>query len=125
MSEIARTLAICAGLGTALAFFILGAFASAGRARSILGKRAGRFESLDSETLSSSVRATYWGPPGIAFVILVSALYGRIAQLAPAFRGRIWIGFLVAAVIGIAISQVQRILIRAWVERYLERRLTP
>lgn len=121
-------LGVAGGLGVAIAFFFIGGFASARRGRAMLGSRSERFsdEFLEQE-LPGAVRATYWGLPGIAFVLLVGVLYWGLFTVATQFRGRvaIWIGYVVAAVVGIAISQVQRILMRSGIERHLERRLTP
>jgi len=92
----------------------------------MLGSRADRFsEEFLEEELPRAVRATYWGLPGISFVLLVGVLYWGLFLLASRFRGSLWIGYAIAAVIGIGISQVQRILMRTGVKRSLERRLTP
>lgn len=118
-------LAIAVAVASALGSLYAGAFASAGRARALLGGRAARFESLGPETLEQAVRAACWGFPGIAFAMFVGVLYGVMFRVAPQFRGRIGLGLLVAAVLGIGISQVQRLLMRIGIERYLERRLNP
>jgi hypothetical protein len=125
MNETARTLAIAACLGVSIAYFIIGANASPDRGRALLGKRAAKYESLDPEEFGRAVRAAHWGLPGIAFVLLVGALYWGLAGFGPTFKGRMWMGFVFAALVGIVISQVQRILLRTGIERHLEKRLTP
>ena len=125
MSETAAILAIAACIGVSIAFFFIGASASPDRARAMLGKRASKYESVDEETLRRAVRATYWGLPGIAFMLLIGALYGGLFLAGPMLRGKVWLGFALAAVIGIGIARMQLVLLRSGIERYLERRLTP
>ena len=119
-------LGFAGALGVAIAFFFIGGFASARRGRAMLGSRSDRFsdEFLEKE-LPEAVRAVYWGLPGIAFVLLVGVFYWGLFAVATQFRGKIWIGYAIALLIGIGISQLQRILMRAGIERHLERRLTP
>lgn len=125
MNETTRFLSIAVALAAAFGFFIAGAFAGTGRARSLLGKRMARFDTLDSETLARAVRATYWGPPGIVLAIVVGVLYAGMFLLASQFRGRIWIGLVIAAAIGVVVARLQELVMRSAIERSLERRLTP
>jgi len=119
------TLMIANAVGVGIVMFLLGANASADRARRILGNRIERYGEIDDADLSRAVRATYWGPEGIAWVAFVALFFRGIGWYGTLARGMAW-GSFIAITVCILLAAgmfglLQTALFRGGITRRLDR----